>query len=254
MKLLISHTIKVKHFIFLLLPISVFTQNITGKVYDNETTVKGIDVFNISKKTRTHTDDNGNFTIEASINDTLSFHSTFHNPKIIRLTKQDFDAIMIVELRKTVNRLKEILIQNDIQPKDFDDAKEEQKIIETIAEDSKVNPHLYQTSSQYGLDIVRLIGLLGKALKSKKIKDKPVELTKAKTLDSLFQHNAFFNDDLLNNNLSIPVAYKQLFYEYCESQGIDKKLLNKEHQIILLERLVVLSQTYLEYIENSEKP
>lgn len=228
----------------------MFSQNITGKVYDQETTVKGMDVFNITKRTYTYTDDNGNFSIEASVNDTLSFHSTFHNDKILILKKQDFEYVIVIELEKTINRLKEILLQNRIEPKGFDNTKEAQKIKKDITEDSKVNPHLYETSSKYGLDAVRLLDLLGKLLKSKKIKDTPKELITAKTLDSLFQKDPFFNKPLLQKDLKIPAEYEQLFYDYSASQGIEKTLLSSDKKIILLERLVVLSEAYLKNIKD----
>lgn len=239
-----------KRFIFLLLPLSVFSQNITGKVYDNETTVKGIDIFNINMRTHTFTDGNGNFKIEGSVNDTLSFHSTFHNPKIIIIKQQDLEEVIVIQLRKTINRLEEILIQNNLEPKGFDDTKEEQKIKDDITEDSRVNPHLYETSSEYGFDVIRLVALLGKLIKSNKVKDTPIELLTAKTLDSLFQKDTFFNTTLLHKDLKIPINYEQLFFDYSESKGIDKTLLSNDSKIMLLERLVILSEAYLENIND----
>lgn len=238
-----------KRFIILLFPLSIFSQNITGRVYDNETTVKGIDVFNINKRTHTFTDGYGDFKIEASVNDTLSFQSTFHNPKIIIVKQQDFEEVIVVELKKTINRLEEILLQNKIKTPIFDDTKEERKIINDIAEDSKVNPHLYETSSKYGLDVVRLVGILGKLFKSKKAKDAPLELVNAKTLDSLFQKDSFFNKTMLLKDLNITPKYEQLFFDFSESEGINKTLLLKENKILLLERLVILSESYLNKIK-----
>jgi hypothetical protein len=239
----------VKRLIFLFLPLSVLSQNITGKVYDNETTVKGIDIFNISKRTHTFTDGNGNFKIEASVNDTLSFHSTFHNPKTIIVKQQDLEEVIVVELKKTINKLKEILLQNRIESIDFDDTKEEQKIKKNITEDSKVNPHLYETSSEYGLDVIRLAGLLGKLFKSNKVKDTPKKLIQAKTLDSLFQKDVFFNKTMLSKDLKIPPKYEQLFFDYSELEGIDKTLLSQDNKLLLLERLVILSDAYLKNIK-----
>jgi len=240
---------KVKYLIIFLLPLSIFSQNITGKVYDSETTVKGIDVFNISNKTKAYTDDAGNFTIKASVNDTLSFHSIFHNQMIIKLQQADFDAIMVVELSKTINRLHEILLQNNIDPNDFNTVKQEQKIQETIDKDSKANPHLYEPSSQYGLDFIRLAGLVGKLFKSKKTKEKANEILTSKTLDSLFKNDVFFNKRLLNRDLEIAKPQEQLFYEFCETNGISKKLITKDNKLLLLEQLVVLSGAFQKNIE-----
>ena len=94
-----------------------------------------------------------------------------------------------------------------------------------------------------------MIGLVGKLFKSKKIKDTPIISVKAKTLDSLFQKDAFFNKTMLSKDLNISPKYEQLFYDYSESEGIDKALLSKDNKIMLLERLVVLSEAYLKIIE-----
>ncbi|MDO5981515.1 hypothetical protein [Flavivirga spongiicola] len=241
-----------KYFIFILLPFSIFSQNITGKVYDSDTTVKGIDVFNLSKKTRTYTDNYGSFTIQANMGDTLSFHSIFHNKKIIKLTKSHFNGIMVIELRKTINRLNEILIQNNIKPKAFNPSKEKAGLKEQIAKDIKSNPHLYGTSSKYGLDVVRVIGLIGKLFK-KKGKNVSIVPISHKALDSLFSNSPFFNDELLTNNLTIPKDRKQLFFEYCETKNLDKELLKNESEIILLDSLVNYSNSFLKIIEASKK-
>ena len=242
-----------KYFVFILLPFSIFSQSITGKVYDKETTVKGIDVFNLSKKTRTYTDDYGNFTIEATIDDTLSFHSIFHNKKIIKLTEPHFNDIMVIELRKTINRLNEILIQNNLKPKTFNPVKTQVALKEQITNDSKSNPHLYGTSSEYGFDVIRVIGLIATLFKNKKGKNSAVIPVSHKSLDSLFSNNTFFNDELLTNNLTIPKHYKQLFFEYCETKNLDKELLKNENDIILLDSLVTFSKAFLKRIEEPKK-
>lgn len=242
-----------KYFIIFLFPLSIFSQNISGKVYDSETSVKGMDVFNLSKEIRAYTDDDGRFTIKASVGDTLSFHSLFHNQKTIKLQQADFENIMVIELSKTINRLNEILLQNNIDPKEFNTVKQEKVIEQTIEEDSKVNPHLYATSSEYGLDFIRLAGLVGKLLKKNKSKVKVDELATSKTLDSLFQKDAFFNKKLLTKDLKIPELHKQLFYEFCETNGISKTLITKENNLLLLEELMVLSEAFLKNIEIAEE-
>lgn len=242
-----------RYFIFMLLPLYITSQNVKGKVYDNETTVKGIDVFNLSKQIRTYTDDNGNFTIKASVNDTLSFHSLFHNKKHIILKKSDFDDVIVIELSKTINRLNEILIQNNLEPKDFNDKKEETILKKEIKEDIKRNPHKYGTSSKYGLDVIRLITLASKLFKKKKEEEQPKRLVSHKMLDSLFIKSSFFNEDVLTHDLKIPIDYKQLFFDYCASKNLDKTLLTKDNEIILLDSLFNYSNTFLKIIKASEK-
>lgn len=242
-----------KYFIFILLPFSMLSQNITGKVYDNDTTVKGIDVFNLSKQTRTYTDNYGSFTIKATIGDTLSFHSIFHDKKIIKLTEIDFNNVIVVELRKTINRLNEILIQNNIKPKEFNQVQVQNELEEQTKEDIRKNPHKYGSSSKYGLDIFRTVTLIRKLLKKDKRKNVSTIPLSHKDLDSLFSNNTFFNEALLVNNLSIPKDYKQLFFEYCETKNLDKTFLSNKNEIVLLDSLVSYSKVFLKIIEASKK-
>ncbi|NMH88820.1 carboxypeptidase-like regulatory domain-containing protein [Flavivirga algicola] len=238
-----------KYFIFILLPFSMFSQNITGKVYDHEATVKGIKVVNLSKNAQTITGDDGHFTISASINDTLSFHSLFYNKKTIKLETSHFNSIMVVELKKIINRLNEVLIQKN----KFNPENEKAQIKEQIVNDSKANPHLYDTYSNYGLDFVRVAQLIGKLFKKKKRKKNAVVLISHKAFDSLFSNHKLFNDEFLNKDLEIPKDYQQLFFEYCEAKSLNKKLLKSENEIILLDSLITYSNTFLKILEESKK-
>ncbi len=242
-----------KYFIFILFPFSMLSQSITGKVYDNDTTVKGIDVFNLSQQTRTHTDNYGNFTIKATVGDTLSFHSIFHNKKIVKLTETDFNNVIVIELRKTINRLNEILIQNNIEPKEFNQVAAQNEFGKQVQEDIKKNPHKYGTSSKYGLDVVRLASLIGKLFKKGKRKNTTITPLSHKDLDSLFSNNTFFNEELLINDLTIPKDYKQLFFEYCGTKNLNKDFLSNKNEMILLDSLVSYSKTFLKIIEESKK-
>ncbi|AUP77562.1 hypothetical protein C1H87_02035 [Flavivirga eckloniae] len=231
----------------------MLSQNITGKVYDSETTVKGMKVFNLSNQNGTYTDNEGNFTIKATIGDTLSFHSIFHDKKIIKLTKFHFNDIIVIELSKTVNKLNEVLIQSDTKQKAFNQAKTEATINEQISNDIKSNPHLYGSSSKYGLDIVRVIGLIGKLLKKKNKKNSNVIPISHKSLDSLFSNSSFFNNELLSENLDIPKNYKNLFFDYCETKNLNEELLKNKNEMILLDSLITYSRSFLEIIEASKK-
>ena len=78
---------QLKFVIIFLLPISIFSQNITGKIYDQESTVKGAKIHNTTKRITTYTDNKGYFKLSASINDTLVFTSLFHKEKRLKLVE-----------------------------------------------------------------------------------------------------------------------------------------------------------------------
>ena len=56
-----------KIFIFLLFPLTMISQHITGKVYDAETSVKGAKIFNKNANSITYTNETGSFKINALI-------------------------------------------------------------------------------------------------------------------------------------------------------------------------------------------
>ena len=52
---------KFKIVILFLLPFSMLSQQLTGKIYDEETTIKGANIYNTSKSIITHTDEKDDF-------------------------------------------------------------------------------------------------------------------------------------------------------------------------------------------------
>jgi len=244
----------VKYLIFFLLPISLFSQNIKGKVYDNQSTVKGIKIYNVSKQTKTYTDGEGEFTIAASVNDTLFFESLFHHPKQIKLKQNDFDDIVVFELQKVVNELGEVLLSNT-KAKEFDAVEYSNITGLQLANDIKNNPHLYVPESAYsgGANLFGLIGMAIKLFKKKdKYQPKPIEYINYKHLDSLFKKDDFFDLRLLSQDLKIPGEYAHLFLDYCETKSLNKELISEENKVILLDSLVEFSREFLKITQEFE--
>lgn len=243
-----------KYFIFFLLPISLFSQNIKGKVYDNQSTVKGIKVYNVSKQTKTYTDGEGEFTIAASVNDTLFFESLFHHPKHAKLKQIDFEDVVVFELKKVVNELGEVLLSNE-KTKAFNAEEYTDATGLALANDIKNNPHLYLPESSYsnGANIFGLIGMAIKLFKKKdKYKPKPIEYVSYKHLDSLFKKDDFFDLRLLSQDLKIPQEYAHLFLDYCETKNLNKELISEEKKVILLDSLVEFSREFLKITQEFE--
>ncbi|MFI1770856.1 carboxypeptidase-like regulatory domain-containing protein [Thalassobellus citreus] len=244
---------KIKLLLFLILPTTILSQNITGKIYDNESTVKGAKIFNLSKNTSTYTDDKGDFKILASVNDTLVFSSLFHNEKKIKLIGNHFKETNVFELKKTVNNLDEVLLSENREVVIFNDEIYAEILGLQIKNDMKNNPYKYQPPPSGNLDFIKIAGLIGKLFKNKKKKDVPIITTTYKAFDSLFKNDTFFNKELLTNQLQIKEAYKPLFFNYCDTKQLDKKLLKKENRVILLDSLFNYSKEFLEIVKKSEK-
>uniref|UniRef100_UPI00404791AF hypothetical protein n=1 Tax=Mariniflexile sp. TaxID=1979402 RepID=UPI00404791AF len=72
-------------------------------------------------------------------------------------------------------------------------------------------------------------------------------------MDSLFAKQEFLNENLLKNHLKIPKVYIPLFFSYCENKNIDNKLLLKENNFLLLDKLFTCSEEFLIILSEYEK-
>lgn len=245
---------RLSYILICLFPFSMLSQSIKGLVYDYESTVKGIKVFNISKKTKTYTDNEGHFIINATINDTLLFESLFHHSKSVTLKATDFNDTVVFELKKRINELGEVLLIDETERNKFSENEHSKVLNNIISEDKKNNPHLYGSSSKYGLDFVRLASMIGKLFKKKnKSKTQPIQLITYKILDSLFKRDKFFNLKLLNQDLNISEAHAHLFLDYLENKELNKTLISKENKVILLDSMFKFSDEFLKIIKDFEK-
>ncbi len=237
--------------ILFLLPALSLAQTLNGKVYDVETTVKGALVVNISQNVMTYTNDEGDFQISAKVKDTLYVSSLFHTKSLVELKPQDFEDIMIIEVKKAINELDAVLLRDE-REKRFDSIKMQQQLDTQIKEDIKRNPTKYTAPPKYGIDFIAIAKSIGSLFKRKTTSESIQPIT-YKTADSLFTNHKFFNKTLLTVDLNIPEDYHALFFEYLESKHINSKLLQKEQQIELLEVIVLSSQEFQKLLEDAKK-
>lgn len=241
----------------LLLFILIFTfnckvsaQTLSGKVYDTKSVVKDMKVLNKSQNRLTVTNQDGDFSIEAKVNDTISFQSIFYHPLEVILKQSHFDDITVFEVKEIVSELDEVEIQSEPEQPVFEEETYNQDLHNLIKEDIKRNPGLYQSpNAQYGVDFIYLIGQVVKLFKRKRSKESTYKPITYKQMDSLFATSSFFNKRLATENLKIPEDKAKLFYDFCSAKGISSKLLLEENKMILLEELVVNSQLFLILLE-----
>jgi hypothetical protein len=242
---------QLKFFLVFLFPLSLLSQNISGKIYDEESTVKGAKIFNSTKNSLTYTDDKGNFELPASINDTLIFTSLFHKRKRLKLVENHFKDVLVIELKKVVNDLDEVLVTKE--NKTFNEKRYTADFGLQLKNDMKNNPHLYSPAPSGNIDVVKIIGLVSKLFKRKRNKETPIIRITYKQLDSLFSKSHFFNKSLLTNDLKIPKEFKYLFFEYCDAQQINRDLLKKENRFLLLDKLIKYSHGFLVILSENKK-
>ncbi|WP_405296541.1 carboxypeptidase-like regulatory domain-containing protein [Algibacter sp. Ld11] len=241
-----------KTLLFFLLPATLISQNITGKIYDSESTVKGAKIFNKTKNAITYSDENGSFNIPAILNDTITISSLFHATKTLKIDSFHVENELVVELNKQVNKLPEVLLankQNDLKTFEINS-----DLGAALTYDLKNNTETwYKNMPKSGIDFVQISKLIGKLLKIKK-KEKPANITTIhhKTFDSLFTTHKFFNEELLANQLEIPEGYAPLFFDYCEEQYINSDLLLEKNEFMLLDKLLNCSRDFRKLLKTTE--
>lgn len=224
----------------------LFAQTLEGKVYNSKSVVKNIKVLNKTQNRLTVTDNEGNFSIEAKVNDTISFKSVFYHPKEVVLTKIHFDSLNVFEIEKVINELDEVEVQTEMEEK-FDSI----SFYSTIESEKKTLSKKPLMSSGDNLmptlDLKQLYKDALKLFKRKKVKIYlPISYEQ---MDSLFNKSALFDKDLLTKDFKIPEDKIKMFYEFCAAKGISSELLIEDKKMQLLEQLVVNSQLFLILLE-----
>lgn len=235
--------------IFFVCHFAAFSQTLEGKVYDSKSVVEDIKVWNKTQNRLTVTDENGDFNIEAEVNDTIEFQSVFYHPKTIIVKQSHFDGINVFQVKEIVNELDEVEIKDSLRSK-FDSI----AFYKTINSEKKTLTEQPLMKSGENLMPTLDLKLLYKGVsklfrkrKNKNLENKiPLDY---KQLESFFATDDFFNKELLTIDLKIPENKINVFIDYCAEKGIRKELLKDENKMQLLEELVVNSQLFLILLE-----
>jgi len=225
-------------------------QVLKGKVYNATKTIENIKVLNETQNRLTVTDKEGNFSINAKVNDTILLESLFYHPKAIILKQIHFEGIAVFELKEILTELDEVEVMAELEQPVFEVETYNIDLQNILKEDIKNNPHLYKPEGTYGVDFVYLIGEVVKLFKNKNKTKIPIYQPITYTqMDSLFDKSSFFNKKLITENLQIPEEKAHLFYDFCEAKYISSELLKDENKMQLLEQLVLNSQLFLILLE-----
>ncbi len=238
--------------IILILPFINFAQSVNGKIYDEDSTVKGALVINITQNDTTYTDTKGYFKLTAKINDSLMLKSLFHHTKAIKLKSIHFNNTTVFELKKKVNELNEVLLTNE-EEKKFESIEYTSNVASAFKEDMKNNAHLYIPEESYsrGINFPKLAKLVGlnKLFKKKKTGIKHIKFNQ---VDSLFSNSKVFNDSLLINDLSISKEHKYLFFDYIEAKQLNSNLLDIKDNLILLDSIFNFKNDFLKILAETD--
>ena len=235
----------------------MWAQNVSGTLYDDDANISGAKIMNITSKSITATDSDGNFKIYAKENDTLIFSSLFHRTKQLVVGKTHFLPLQVFELKTVVNELDEIELYGAIAPKQMNSKKETERVNKQFKTDVEKNPHLYRrpNANSGPIDVIEIGRRLVKLFESKT----PKELKTAETnitsedLDTLFKSDTFFNDTFLILDLNITKDNKHLLFAYFETKDISSKLLGPDNKIYLIDHFLNYSEAFREILKESQK-
>ena len=99
-----------------------------------------------------------------------------------------------------------------------------------------------------GIDFIAIGKMVWNSIKKDK-KEKTEDpnrfrILKLGELEAFFKKDAFFNQQLLRNQLAITREEEPLFFDYCLSRKIDARLLQEKNQMRFLEYLLKVSSDF----------
>lgn len=229
---------------FLIFTSALDAQTITGMVYDSESTVKGARLYNETQNKIDYTGDDGTFTLEAGLGDVLIIYSLFHQKLRVTVTKDLFEDNVVFELKQITNELDEVEVKK-VNIKSFDSTDFQNDLSIPI---SAPKTPVLSSGANYepSLNLIALVGAIGKLLKKKKVE---IPMIKVEQLEKLFETDSFFTTKYLREDLKIDENNEHLFFEYCASQRLSPALL--KNQLLMVEALLKCST---DFKENPSEP
>ena len=261
---------RLKILLFLLLPITLLSQNIdriqiNGRIIASENDVENVTVFNASSNKGTITNADGEFSIEVALNDLLNISALQFEQLKITINKDVIKTKQLtVFLVERVNKLNEVvLLPYGLSGNVAVDVKS----IETFNPDldaiyfgvndvgafefsddykSGVENSVITTENlKYGLNVGAILGVISKNVFGRTNRNKE----KSKSALKIIENNSLsdvYGQAVLSRMLDIPEEKMRSFINYVEQKSIEKQLLEEGNEVELLEFLVKKRNEFLE--------
>ncbi|MFC4635303.1 carboxypeptidase-like regulatory domain-containing protein [Dokdonia ponticola] len=239
---------------FLGFPSVVWSQTMTGTVYDDKEVVEGVLVKNLTTKMATLTNDEGRFEIDASPQDSISFYVFTHESQTMVLNEDVNYTDIVVELTRKVNQLDEVVVQKEVMPvfrkQEFADTFENQ-----MQKNVELYPELYEFDSNPNgnINFVNIGKRLWKLIKKDRPKPPPFVAITLEQYIVLFKEDAIINNTFLTETVKIPLEFKPLFIDFCISKNIDSQLLKEKNRFLLIEEFINRGKEFLELLASEKE-
>ena len=235
--------------LFFLLSFSFQAQETKGKVYAEDKPLEGVLIINKTQDVMTSTNAQGDFKIAAELGDSLIFSYSFFKTQIHKIEPYQLEEIWVVELKENRNELDAVTITATNSVKEFSVEEYDKNFNFWLKKDIQENPGMYSPNpTGGGIDFIAIGKMVWNSIKKDK-KEKAEDpnrfrILKLGELEAFFKKDAFFNQQLLRNQLSITGEEEPLFFDYCLSKRIDARLLQEKNQMRFLEYLLKTSSDF----------
>ncbi|NNK28419.1 MAG: hypothetical protein HKP06_09280 [Flavobacteriaceae bacterium] len=271
---------KLLHILFLIVSTTSFAQimpriEINGKIVVEANDIEGVTVYNITSDRGTISDFDGNFTIDAKVNDRIEI-SALQFKKFVVVVDEGIiqQRKMTIFMVEQVNKLPEIVITpydlsgnmivdiNRVRttnlPFKKDEFDTELAPIE-LTPDNKTkakNPFVRGAggkADQLGGDIIGIVGYLLKPLFREKKKDQDSEIAAYNTRvgaatknNDVLDLRLMYSNSYVSRTFGIPEEKVNEFIVFVEDNGLDYELLKDGREMEFVDFLVHQSQSFLE--------
>ncbi|REG96199.1 hypothetical protein [Flavobacterium aquicola] len=218
-----------------------FSQNVEllhGKVLNQDLRIKNVDVINFNSKEQTKTDQFGVFFIVAKTNDILVFVSKSYELKRLLVNQKLFEEkALCVFMDLKPEELEDVVITKMPSIKLSGDKKYEQSKLDDYALEKtplKI-PHVNDGTIQYGMDFMRIGGMLfGLFAKEKEPKKEAPPKIEFATLAKNTCEQNFFTE-----NLKLKEEEIELFLQFCDADPNSKRLKENTNKLSMMDFLII---------------
>ncbi|RWW92304.1 hypothetical protein [Flavobacterium cerinum] len=236
-------------FLFTLSPIIVLCQErqlLKGKAISDRITAQNLIVKNKTANITTVTDNEGNFTIEAGVNDVLEFSSEIFKTLEHVLNSRDFkEELFVVRVVPSSIMLDEVVLTGLTGNLAIDSKNTKVMLLNHLFDPAEINKNVVPSNPSGNINFMSILGMAANAIrpKPKSIEDiyKNVSSVEHRSFSKIVQEN--FPESFFTETVGIPKAKLGLFLNFCNAEAkrylLDPK--NKE------ELIAYLKKKYIQY-------
>lgn len=219
-----------------------FSQNrivLHGKVLWQNNPINNVDVINFTTKKNTLTNENGDFYIDAKINDQLIIIAKDFLDKKITLSQIEFNKNLItISLEEKPIELDEVKIKAKESVKNlvtYDDLAQ----IRIAKENSPLrNPAVYDGKIINGADFFQIGKMIAKGIGKLFKSDRDKTKKGVKNINFKEYANSNFSEDFYTKTLELKPDEVALFLNFCEADSKAKEIIETEDEFIIMDFLI----------------